>query len=313
MYNDTITTENKIITKEVLDEIFSQINECYTTLKSQFEAEKQYNEKLDYDYQKWTLKHFSSLFTFNINFYDNTEVKFDNYENFVSVFETRLEEIKHINCHFSINYTKYIKNQIDEVYHQSIYMSVSEKNCEFSFNLSSEDPKLDNIYNLIKERIINAPERYDEIIKNKNIIISKATLALGLLPGAILTILLIFLPVLGDVIKKGYAVYPFMTIFFGYFIGMILNNKIQALYDCIIKDKKYAGYDVDRHRSVYKDDIETFKSKAEVLIGKNSKNLTYREEIKKMSEDYNKYIPIELLIVLVITLVFIVLFNVIGL
>lgn len=313
MYNDTITTENKIITKEVLDEIFSQINECYTTLKSQFEAEKQYNEKLDYDYQKWTLKHFSSLFTFNINFYDNTDVKFDNYENFVSVFETRLEEIKNINCHFSINYTKYIKNQIDEVYHQSIYMSVSEKNCEFSFNLSSEDPKLDNIYNLIKERIINAPERYDEIIKNKNIIISKATLALGLLPGAILTILLIFLPVLGDVIKKGYAVYPFMTIFFGYFIGMILNNKIQALYDCIIKDKKYAGYDSDRQRSVYKDDIEAFKSKAEVLIGKNSKNLTYREEIKKMSEDYNKYIPIELLIVLVITLVFIVLFNVIGL
>ena len=79
---------------------------------------------------------------------------------------------------------------------------------------------------------------------------------------------------------------------------------LEGYYKDIVPDKKYVGY--SNGKSVYKDDVENFTNKNEVLIGKNAHNIEKREKIKETYEKYKKMIPIELLITLVISVVVII-------
>lgn len=313
MDNNGIRVDNKIITKKDLEDIFSKMNEELLTYQSQYEQEKIKNEKLEYNQQTWSLKDYEGSFVFEVDFYDSTSIKYDKYELFMDVFEKRISEIRHIYCHCKMIYGIYGPNTNNSFYSSRISMYIYENKIEFDFSLNSIDNKMVSIVDYIKNKIDNAPEKYDSIIKNKNSIMNKATLALGLIPSIIICTIMIFLPAIGDIIKNGYIVYPALCLMIGYCFGMFLNNKIQTLFRYILKEKKYVGYDVNSNRSIYKDDIEKFVSESEVMIGKNSKNLLYREEIKRLNEEYSKYLPTEIVIITIITLIIIVLYNLIGL
>ena len=87
MYNDTIQVANKIITVKSLIDIFSLMNERMIYYKKIAEMEERNNKVLSYSYQKWTFKDYGSALTFKVNFYDDTNIKFDNYNQFLSVFQ----------------------------------------------------------------------------------------------------------------------------------------------------------------------------------------------------------------------------------
>ena len=40
--------------------------------------------------------------------------------------------------------------------------------------------------------------------------------------------------------------------------SIIANSKLDKYYDTISPDKKYAGYDTTNHRSIYKDDMDSY-------------------------------------------------------
>ena len=56
-------------------------------------------------------------------------------------------------------------------------------------------------------------------------------------------------------------------------------------------------------KSIYKDDIEKFTGTSEIIIGKNINNLRNRKEILDMEEKYSKFIPYELLAILITSIV----------
>ena len=66
-------------------------------------------------------------------------------------------------------------------------------------------------------------------------------------------------------------------------------------------EKKYAGY--SDGKAVYKDDIDKFVETSEILIGKKVNNLTHRTRINEEYNKYKKFIPTELIILLVATVV----------
>ena len=94
MYNSAIRVANKIITYDDLFEIFVQMNEKLIYYKKINNMEEKKNHMLEYNYQNWSFKDNGSRLQFDVNFYDDTQVKFDNYNNFISVLNRRLEEIK---------------------------------------------------------------------------------------------------------------------------------------------------------------------------------------------------------------------------
>ena len=189
MYNDTIQVANKIITVKSLIDIFSLMNERMIYYKKIAEMEERNNKVLSYSYQKWTFKDYGSALTFKVNFYDDTNIKFDNYNQFLSVFQNRLSEIKSIMVSFNLNYIVFSPEESRKYYYQHINMNIYEAKMNIDVSLSSEDKKIDDIYDLIKSKVLKAPIKYDDLIRKRKSIYVVVDFAMGFIPAFVLTLL----------------------------------------------------------------------------------------------------------------------------
>lgn len=309
MYNDTIKAENKIISSDDLTQIFQLMGETLKKYLRVSEQEEMKNRMLDSSYQSYTFKDEGSKIKVIVDFYDNTNITFDNYDSFMGIFYSRLNEIKTMDVYYTLNYTVMNPepNRSRDYYTQSIQMHINENKLSIDLNLKSEDPKLDDVYKFIKNKILNAPEKYDDIIKNKNKIMNTITFATGLIPSMVMAALLLFAPYVNNIIFKGFVVYPLIVLFIAYLIGsMIASSKLDKYYETIMPSKKYAGYDSTNNERIYEDDIDSFVSSSEILIGKKVNNLDYRRIIKKEYEKYRGLIPKELVALLIVTIIIII-------
>ncbi|MBE6147471.1 MAG: hypothetical protein E7168_03965 [Firmicutes bacterium] len=303
MYNDTIKVANKIITDRDLMEIFEKMYERLEELNKIYHQEKIKNLNLNYSEQVWSLGDFSSSLKFDVNFYDDTRINFDNYQNFIGIFNQRLSEIKSIYVYFRLSYNVKYPGMDTKYYSQHIFMDVFENKFNVEVSLSSSDRKIEDIYELIKEKILNALPKYDRVIKKKSLIINKIRLALGLIIGIILSVIFLFVPAIRDVFSSSYVLFPICCMFLGYLLGAILIGKVNFLYETLIPEKKYVGYDSNKGKSIYKDDIDLYTSTGEILIGKNTDNLEKRAEIETMEKRYSKLLPYEFIIILAISII----------
>lgn len=309
MYNDTIKAENKIISGDDLTQIFQLMGETLKKYIKISQYEEMQNKMLDTPYQSYTFKDIGSKMKVIVDFYDNTNITFDNYDNFMGIFYSRIDEIKTMDVTYTLNYEVITPepNRSRNYYNQSIQMHISEKKLNITLNLKSDDPKLDEIYNFIKAKVLNAPKKYDAVIRKKRKIVNTVAFGSGLIPGIIITSLLLFLPTINNIFFKGYVVYPIIAIFLSYLVGSVISSsKLDKYYESILPDKIYDGYDSTNNKRIYKDDIDSFISTSEILIGKKVNNLRNRRKIKKIYKKYKTLIPKELLILLIISIIVIV-------
>ena len=307
MYNDTIKAENKIITNNDLMQIFQAMGETLKKYQKISIHEDQMNQNVDYMQRSYSFKDEGSKMKVIVDFYDNTNITFDNYDSFASIFYSRLDEIKRMDVYYSLNYNIVTPepNRSRNYYNQSIQMHITENKLNIELKLNSQDHKLDELYNLIKNIILNAPEKYDIVIRKKSSITNTANFAIGLIPSLIISTILLFVPNLNTIFLKGYVVYPICCIVLAYLIGSVFaSSKLDKYYTTIMPEKKYAGYS-DGH-AVYKDDVDKFVGTSEILIGKKVNNLSNREQIQQEYNKYKKLIPKELLILLVMSIIIII-------
>ncbi len=307
MYNDTIKVANKIIKAEDLFDIFSAMNEKLVKYRRIYEKEKQLNENVKYSDRKWTFEDYNSRLKFSVNFYDDTEITFDNYNNFISIYNSRLHEIKNIYVYFRLSYSKHNagENSFDsQTFNQHIDMTIKEDKMSIEVSLSSIDRIMDDIYELIKRKILNAPERFDYVIKKRSHISNIVGIALGFIPAIIITTILLFFPSIREVFAQTYIIYPICCLILLFFIGKTLSTfKLDRLYQNIIPEKKYAGYDKQNYKSIYKDDMDKYLSTSEILIGKNVENILNRKRIMEYYNHYKRFIPFEIMILALMSVV----------
>lgn len=303
MYDNTINVSNKIITYDDLIDIFGRMNEKMNSLQKIYKSEETRNRMLDFSYQVWTYKQNVSNLKFDVNFYDNTEIQFDNYNSFITIFQNRLEEIKSIYVHFYISYSTKTPNSQYEYYSHSISMYIYENKIDISTKLNSEDKKIDEIYELIQNKILNAQVKYDNVVKNRSSIVSTVGFSIGFIPTVIGSILLLFIPTLKEVLSESYVLYPLFVLGASYVIGSTCcTGKIDELYKPLLPDKKYINYNKG-----YKDDIEKYVNTSEILIGKNTDNLKNRKIIMDEYSKCKSFLPIELIILIILSIVVIIL------
>ena len=309
MYNDTIKAENKIISSDDLTQIFQLMGETLKKYLKVSQLEEMQNRMLDTPYQNYTFKDEGSKMKVTVDFYDNTNITFDNYDNFMGIFYSRIDEIKTMDVYYTLSYTVITPepNRSRNFYSQSIQMHINENKLDITLNLKSEDPKLDEVYNLIKNKVLSAPEKYDDVIRRKSKITNTVTFGVGLIPGMVIAALLLFVPVVNNILFNGYVVYPIVAVFIAYIIGsMFSSSKLDKYYNPIMPNKKYAGYDSTNYKSIYKDDIDSFVGTSEILIGKKVNNLENRRMIRTEYEKYKALIPKELIALLVATVIVII-------
>lgn len=307
MYNDTLKVANKIITSNDLEAIFQKMFEEMQVCEKQYQKEKLQNERYEREYQNWTLKDYSATFKVSVNFYDATEISFDKFSNFMTIFNTRLDEIKNFYLRYSCSYIRKKQGCKEEYVSQSIYMDVYENKMNIDIKLNSDDNIMNEVYETIKQRILYAPEKFDEVIKNKSSICNKVAFARGFIPTSILLFLLIFVETIREIYVMSYVAFPFACIIFSYTIGnTIFGGKIEELYKNISPEKKYAGYDSKNYNSIYKDDIDKYVESSEILIGKNVNNLRDRKEIIELDKKYSGYIKYEIIALIAMSILVVV-------
>ena len=185
-------------------------------------------------------------------------------------------------------------------------MNIYEYKMEIDVSLSSQDQKMNDIYQLIKEKILKAPERYDRTIKKKGTITNKIGFAVGVIPSLIVCSLLALIPTVREVYGASYVLFPIVASILALLIGnTAFGGKLDRLYKTIVPEQKYAGYDANKHKSIYKDDIDKFLTTSEIIIGKNVDNIRNREEIIRLEEKYSKYIPMGILAIIMLSIIMI--------
>lgn len=105
MYNEAINTNNKIISANLILNIFSRMNEIMGSYTLKAKKEEQTYESLPLEEQlnmKRKYNTFVSDFSFNVDFYDSTIIRIDSFEKFMGIFNSRLPEIKSIISSFII-------------------------------------------------------------------------------------------------------------------------------------------------------------------------------------------------------------------
>ena len=304
MYNESINTNNKIISTDLLMNIFSRMNEIKKSYTFKAEKEEQTYNSLSCENQinmKRQYNNYVSNFSFTVNFYDSTTITIDSYENFMSVFNSRLHEIKSIISNFSINYFDVNNRSCSN----SIGLMIYENSFDINIAIDNSNSEMTDLFNYIKNSIYEAPEKYDYVMKNKSKICFSYTSALGNIVGIVLSTILICLPPVFSIVTSGYWIlYPICCLILGYFMGTIIfSNTMNSLYKNIDMEKIYDGYDPNTFESRYKSDKQSYVNSSEVIIGKNIDNLSNRIKIKELYTDKKKYIKFELMAIAFITLV----------
>lgn len=304
MYGDTLKVANKIITDKDLEEIFFKMYEEMEMCQKQCKIETMQNERYEPEYQKWTVKNYLGSFKVDVNFYDDTYISFDNFHNFMSIYNSRLHEIKNFHLRYHANYWTKLQGQQETYVSQNINMDVYEEKMNIDVNLNSQDKIMNPIYNIMKQKILLAPEKYDRVIKKKSFITNKIGFAIGAIPAIFLLTLLIFVPIIRQIYAITYVAYPITCLLLTFAIGnTFCSGKLDRLYKNIVPEQKYVGYDSTNYKGIYKDDIDKYVETSEILIGKNIDNLKNRNEIKELEEKYSKYIPMEIIVIFVLSLI----------
>ena len=304
MYNESINTNNKIISTDLLMNIFSRMNEIKKSYTFKAEKEEQTYNSLSFENQinmKRQYNNYVSNFSFTVNFYDSTTITIDSYESFMSVFNSRLHEIKSIISNFSISYFDINNRNCSN----TIGLMIYENSFDINIAIDNSNSEMTDLFNYIKTSIYEAPEKYDYVMKNKSKICFSYTSALGNIVGIVLSTILICLPPVFSIVTSGYWIlYPICCLILGYFMGTIIfSNTMNSLYKNIDMEKIYDGYDPNTFESRYKSDKQSYVNSSEVIIGKNIDNLSNRIKIKELYTDKKKYIKFELMAIAFITLV----------
>lgn len=305
MYNEAINTNNKIISTNMVLNIFGRMNEIMKSYTVKANKEERIYNSLSFENQLNMKREFSNFmadFSFIVDFYDSTNITINSYENFIVVFNSRLHEIKSIISNFSISYfdinNKFCSNLIN--------LMIYENSFDIKVAIDNSNNQMSELFNYIKTSIYKAPAKYDFVMKNKSKICFLYTFASGSIVAIILSTILVCVPSVFSVLtSEGYwMLFPVCCLLLGYFFGILLfSGSISSLYKNIDMEKIYDGYDPNTFESRYKSDKQSYINSSEVIIGKNIDNLTVRKKIKKLYYEKKKYIKFELIVIATITLI----------
>jgi len=302
---DSIEVSNKIISADVLMQIFEKMNEKVESLMRISREEEQKNMALEYSYQTYKYLDQGSNFTFTVYYYDNTSIKYDNYISFITTFTNRIDEIKEIDVSLRLSYkVKEINDSTAKYHNQSISMAIYEHKASMDFRLESDDRQLQDLYEFIKIKVQESPIKYDFIIQKKSLITNVIALTKGFIPACVLgLILVIAIPAIRPIFAQSYVLFPIAVIILTFMLGNTLFSfSTSELYKNITPKLEYAGYS-QKSGSIYKEDIDDYTKKSEILIGKNVDNMNKRQAIQEKYNKYKKYIPYELGILVILSII----------
>lgn len=170
MYNESINTNNKIISTDLILNIFGRMNELIKSYTSKANKEEQTYNSLSFENQlnmKREFSNFISDFSFTVDFYDSTNITINNYESFMGIFNSRLHEIRSIISNFSISYFDVNNKSCSN----SISLMIYENSFDIRVAIDTSNSEMSDLFNFIKSSKYKADKH--SYINSSKVIIGK--------------------------------------------------------------------------------------------------------------------------------------------
>ncbi len=298
---NTLICKNRIITHDNLNNIFKMIDEKCKELDKMYQDESSKNSVINYNYQEWTYKKLYKKLVCNIDFDDDTGIKFEKISNFIEIFNQRINDIKYV--HLSL-YLSYEYKKFDMTYKSVtsyFYIDIKPDLIKCNFEIDDEEVVVKEFYNYIESIFLNAPENYDNIIKKYKTISLLSDLAINFIPAFIISIILLLNENIRSIAPNTYVFYPMCCIVILIVINSFISlSGVKRLYDKIIP-KKSAGF--SNGNRIYKYDMKKLADTCCVLIGSNVNNLEYRGKIKQRYNFLKKLFLLDLLVLVILSII----------
>lgn len=302
MDNSSIIS-NKIITADDLRDIFKSMANVLDSLQKAYDTEEQNNQQFLYQYQVRNIDNYNSRFSGTIYFTDRTSVNYDSYSSFMRDFDNRCGSIERLYVDCSVSYFSHNNGQPDAHHHSAITMSVSTDSLRLNTNFGHDEHSLDDVYQLIQQKIASAPDKYDRVVKSRGLITAKVGFAIVSIPIALLMACLVLMPTMRQIYAGTIVAYPLIVLCISAILGSVIGTSMtERDYQPIQPRQKYDRYDTKNHQSVYTDDVTSYTETGEVQIGKNLRNDRHRRNIIRLEQRYSKLLIPELIVITVLSL-----------
>ncbi len=172
---------------------------------------------------------------------------------------------------------------------------------------TNQEQKAHELYSTIMNVLEDNKDRYDKTIKGKSARIQGFCLSVGLIISYILLVIIkmnaSIIPVNVDMILGN----KYIVIFGQWVVSLLLGNVlarwyIMSIYEPILPDTKYVGYNSGSGKSIYDDDIVEYKERCEVQFGRYWDAEKRRNKIEKIYKISKKIILLQVIISLALYL-----------
>lgn len=223
--------------------------------------------------------------------------------------------ISKIEIRYNTNYNK--NTTIEEGWHLSqceegVDFTIFPDKVYYNFYQKDVDVGFYNVEEEIKNILLEAPARLDKTVTKRKIREDVPSLVIGFAIGIIITVSLYLINYL--FISKQAFIYSFinswyyfliMAIVF-FIIGLIIPGKNHFLYQKLGIGKKYVGYNTTKKTNIYRDDLESYKEKAEVEIAEFANHGKIRDKIEENYRKSKVILLIEIITYVVISTILII-------
>ncbi len=305
--------DNKVVNKQISIKQIIKVADYLKKYKSKydeiFEVEEKKNKDLPYSEKNYEYEILSLNLKYTISLKEGKNLTESDYDWFIDILN-KPEKIKDICLNLYISFET--KSEIDNTNKipNKIYVDVdfSENNAKISIDTTNQESEAHIIYSDILNILEENEDRYNKTIKNRKRRIQSFCISIGLIFSYILYIVL---KINESKIPDDFIQYldnKYVLIIGQWIMAIVLGNIftswiIQTIYSPLLPDTKYAGYNSSTYKSIYKDDIDDYKSYSEIHFGKYADAEKRRNAIEKIYKITSKILLVQLVISLVLYLI----------
>ena len=302
--------ENKILNKcisiESIIKVANYLEQQQKIYKELFEKDREKNKDLEWSEKKYEYEGENPVIKYTITLKDGKTLTETDKSWFLEQLEySKLKEIKEIDLDLNIYYSSDVEDRKKIYKRLGIYIRIYEYTACIDIDSTNLESEANKIYSEIRNILEDNPDRYNKTINYRNLRIQSFCISVGIVLSYIIYLIYIInkskIPATITQILDNKNVIVLGQWILAIAVGNIFGKFIiQSLYNTILPERKYVGYNSSNYKSIYKDDVDDYVANCEVHFGKYYNAQKNRDKIEKIYKITNKILLVQLVISIIL-------------
>lgn len=294
---------NKIISVDAITKILDAIDGADHALKDIADKESAQNEPLLFSKQSFTTESYSFFFSATVKLKNDSEINYRAVRELALFLKTRAFEVRTIYIYAHFTYRERQPERDSIGHSEEIDFVIREDTFGVKYTVNNS-AAVNEAIKVIEQTVDEAPEKMNDAMNDQALTTAKVGLGAGLIPGMLLSCVGFILPQFRVMCGQIPGFFFLVSLVLGATTGILLAARmLEPLYRSIVGKQKYDGYNKKTRQGSYSNDMETYSSTSEVLIGDRVGSMQTRKKLSDYQKRFGRLILPELAVVLIVSAV----------